>query len=93
VPSLVVLLVVVLVVYALVDCLQSPGGEVHGLPKPLWLAIIVLLPLVGPLAWLVAGRQRGRASPVARTGRSVAPDDDPEFLWRLDQQRRRDDED
>lgn len=90
--SLLVLLVVVLVVYALVDCLQSPGSEVHGLPKPLWLAIIVLLPLVGPLAWLVAGRERGRTAPVARTGRSLAPDDDPEFLARLDRQRR-DDED
>ncbi len=84
-----VVAVLVLVVYALVDCLRTRGAEVRGMPKALWVALIVLLPGVGALAWLLAGRDRGSASPPARRGRPVAPDDDPEFLWRLEQQRRK----
>ncbi len=83
------LAVLVLVAYALVDCVRSQGSQVRGLPKPVWLAVIVLLPGIGALAWLLAGRTRGPSAPPARPSRPVAPDDDPEFLWRLEQERRR----
>ncbi|SDQ15860.1 PLD nuclease N-terminal domain-containing protein [Quadrisphaera sp. DSM 44207] len=87
---LLALLALVLVVYALLDCLRRPGDQVRGLPKALWLAVIVLLPVVGAVAWLLAGRGRGRGPGGSRPPqRPVAPDDDPEFLWRLEQERRR----
>ena len=88
-PSLVGLVVLVLVVYALVDCLRSPQGEVAALPRPAWLLVILLLPGIGALAWLLLGHRRGPSAPRAQPQRPVAPDDDPEFLWRLDQERRR----
>ena len=88
-PSLVGLVVLIVVVYALVDCLRSPDAEVTGLPRWAWLLVILLLPPLGAIAWLVLGHRRGPAAPTARTQRPVAPDDDPEFLWRLDQERRR----
>jgi hypothetical protein len=73
-------LVLVLVVYALIDCLQAPRREVRAMPKPAWLAVVLLLPVVGAVAWLVAGRPRAAAAPPPRP---VAPDDDTEFLGRL----------
>jgi len=83
------LLVLALWIYAFIDCLNTPEEEVRGLPKVVWVIIILLFGevLVGPIAWLVAGRERrpaGGSTPSEwhrdhRT-RFVAPDDDPEFL-------------
>ncbi|WP_371547018.1 PLD nuclease N-terminal domain-containing protein [Streptomyces sp. NBC_00554] len=87
------LLVLALWIYAFIDCLNTPEKEVRGLPKVVWVIIILLFGevLVGPVAWLVAGRPRktpaNGAAPSTwrrdqRTG-FVAPDDNPEFLKSL----------
>ncbi|MFD4522716.1 PLD nuclease N-terminal domain-containing protein [Streptomyces sp. NPDC058470] len=87
------LLVLALWIYAFIDCLNTPEREVRGLPKVVWVIIILLFGevLVGPVAWLVAGKARRApgdgAAPSAwrrdqRTG-FVAPDDNPEFLKSL----------
>jgi hypothetical protein len=82
----VVLVVIGVTVYALVDCWGSDGPSVRLLPRPLWF-LVVLVPVVGPVLWLVAGRPR--ELPAAPAARPLAPDDDPEFLRRLDMERRR----
>jgi hypothetical protein len=46
--------------------------------KPVWILIVVLIPVLGGLLWLVVGRTRRSAIAARR-----APDDDPEFLGRL----------
>ncbi len=43
--------------------------------KPIWILIVVLLPVLGGILWFVVGRTRRSAAPVRR-----APDDDPDFL-------------
>lgn len=70
-----------LTVYALTDCIQTPDEKVQHLPKPLWLLLIVIAPLAGPVAWLLIGRRRrvGRTGPPQRRG-PIGPDDDPDFL-------------
>jgi hypothetical protein len=93
-----VVLSLLLLAYCVLDVATSRRADVRGLSKPLWL-VVVLLPLVGPAAWLLFGRPQpgvagGRprllpdAAPQART-----PDDDEEFLRQLrrraDEQRRR----
>jgi hypothetical protein len=82
---IVLLLAVGVTIYALVDCWRSTDDEVRGLPRPAWILIVILFPPLGGAAYLLFGRQ----SPIAPVGRVVAPDDDPEFLRKLDIDRRR----
>ncbi|OKH97385.1 hypothetical protein A6A06_33050 [Streptomyces sp. CB02923] len=90
------LLILALWIYAFIDCLNTPENQVRGLPKIAWVFIILLFGevLIGPVAWLVAGRPRrehaggGAPSPWPRAGRGpapkwVAPDDNPDFLRSL----------
>ncbi|RSS79545.1 PLD nuclease N-terminal domain-containing protein [Streptomyces sp. WAC06614] len=86
------LLVIALTIYAFIDCLNTPEEEVKHLPKVVWVIIILLFSIVGPVVWLFAGKQRsltGGGFPTAggRARRTpwVAPDDNPEFLRSLDQ--------
>lgn len=83
-----VLASVAITVYGVVDCVRTPAQRVRTLPKPVWVLVILLLPVLGAVVWLLAGKNRskpgGRPSP-----RPVAPDDDPDFLRRIDEQRRR----
>lgn len=79
-----------LTVYAAIDCLRTPPAEVRALPKGVWFVLILLLPVAGPLAWILAGREGpsggagGKAAPPV-----LAPDDDPDFLFQLELERRR----
>ena len=83
--GIVVLITVGICIYALVDCLRSPGDEVKALPKPLWVVLILLAPLLGGIAYLVFGRGGTSSGPGGtRQPRVVAPDDDPDFLRSLD---------
>lgn len=91
----------VLAIYALVDLVQTDPRDVQGLPKVVWALLIALFWVVGPVAWLIAGR-RGRGLPglpprpdtpgAAPRTRTLAPDDDPEFLRGLNRPRPPDDE-
>jgi hypothetical protein len=76
---------IALLVYALIDCLQTDSARFRSLNRVAWIAIIVLIPLVGPVLWLVIGKVRARPQrrPAAPPARPLAPDDDPEFLRHL----------
>lgn len=84
----------VVTLYAFIDCVLVPGALTRTLPKWVWLVVIVLVPFLGAVAWLLAGRPA--REPVAatltgsvarvlprRTRGPVAPDDDPTFLRKL----------
>jgi len=81
---LLVLAAIGVTIYAGIDCLRSDDAEVRGLPKPLWLLLIVAAPLFGGLLYLLLGRQPAPGAPGPRRLRTVAPDDDPDFLRSLD---------
>jgi hypothetical protein len=89
------LLLLGLWVFCIVDVIVSDEYEVRNLPKLAWLVIVLLLPDIGSIIWLVAGRPQGaRAGSVPRgtsrfpeydrPGRrtAVKPEDDEEFLRR-----------
>ena len=80
-------LVVFATIYAFVDCVQTDRRLVRIMPKPVWL-IAVLVPVIGPIFWLVAGRTDARGGPAPRGPRRpptgpLGPDDDPDFLRKL----------
>lgn len=82
-------LLVAFALYCVFDVLGSDERRRRGVPTPVWL-LVVLVPVVGGVVWLVVSRATphgGADRP--RGGGPVAPDDDPEFLFRLDQERRR----
>lgn len=83
-----------LLIYCALNVITTPEAQVRNLPKLLWLVLVVFLPVVGSVAWLVAGRPQGpsRSLPYQgntgippeydRPGRASAhrPDDDAAFL-------------
>jgi hypothetical protein len=74
------LLSLALTIYCLLDAIQTESADIRNLPKVGWLVVILFVPLVGPAAWLIAGRPKDgpRATPPQR--RPQGPDDDPDFL-------------
>lgn len=99
------LVIIGLAVYALADIATSDERARRGLPRGAWFLIALVPiagPLVWILSSRAqsatggAGPGQGhRPGPGVPGGSGprrpgpVAPDDDPEFLWRLDQERRR----
>lgn len=77
----------VIVLYALIDAILTPREEARLLPKWLWLVLVVIVPLAGALAWLLAGRPRSESVSggiVSRRPGPAAPDDDAAFLRTID---------
>lgn len=72
---------VVLTVYALVDAALFDRSRIRGLPRIVWILIILFVPVIGALLWFAVGR--GRRGSMPRAARTVAPDDDLEFLGQL----------
>ncbi|HAQ59570.1 MAG TPA: hypothetical protein DCR63_03765 [Microbacterium sp.] len=67
-------------VVSIVDAAVQPPSRHRGVSKTTWIAIVVLLPVLGGALWFVVGRARPTKT---KTGAGSAPDDDPVFLGRL----------
>jgi hypothetical protein len=78
-----VVIAVGLAIYALLDVVTTPASEVRNLPKWAWIPLIVIGTYIGPIAWLVAGRPKGRGRGARPKRRQLPPDDDPDFLRKL----------
>lgn len=97
---LLALAILALTIFAFIDALSvEDSDEIRGMPRGLWVLVILLFPVVGPVGWLLAGRPRRTVTP-GRPGhpagyarpRPIAPDDDPDFLSNLDADARKKDE-
>jgi hypothetical protein len=73
-----------LVSYCLTDLSNHAEREPFGMHRALWVIFIVFVPYVGAIFWLVA-RTRGRRSGGTR---ALGPDDDPDYLRYLRDQKR-----
>lgn len=85
-------LLIALTVYCLVSIAQARPGEVRNLPRWAWLVLVLVFPLAGGIAYVVAGRPLpGGKGPGGgpggtwgppRTRRQAprGPDDDEDFL-------------
>jgi hypothetical protein len=83
----------ILLVLALIGALSV--DRVRALPRALWVLVILLVPVLGPIAYFGWGRPvppKHESGPVHRIKpRPTSPDDDPDFLRTVDtEQSRRD---
>ncbi len=90
-------LLVLFWVFCVVHVIASREDEIRNLPKTVWLLLVLFFPLVGGVAWLLAGRPSGQPRPRSyerrapefpeydRPGRAagVTPESDAEFLRRV----------
>lgn len=73
---------VALTVYALVDLFVTQSSRVRAFPKAVWIAVIVVMPVIGALLWLFIGKNpRG-----SKQTTPMFPDDDMGFLGRIDRE-------
>ncbi|MFI5888972.1 PLDc N-terminal domain-containing protein [Actinoplanes sp. NPDC051513] len=83
----------VLFVLALISVLSAE--RVRNAPRLLWVLLILLVPLLGPISYFLWGRQTAaprEGTPIRRTkARPSSPDDDPEFLRSMDTEQSRKD--
>ncbi len=84
---IVLAVVTIFTVFTTVFAASASKNEVRLLPKWIWILVCLLVPGVGGILYLSLGRPKPSA-PGAGFGsggrtRTVAPDDDPEFLRRL----------
>jgi len=80
------LLMLALIAIAMISVLSAERDEIRRLPRGAWVAIILLLPVVGAALYLWLGRPIRRRQPwtvLPTPPRPLAPDDDPEFLRRI----------
>ncbi|MEW9264142.1 PLDc N-terminal domain-containing protein [Kineococcus endophyticus] len=74
-------LILAFTVWCLVSIVQAPEGALRNLPRWAWLLLVLFFPLVGGIAYVIAGRPTDQpprsygARPAPR-----GPDDDEEFL-------------
>jgi hypothetical protein len=76
---------VVLTIYCFVEIVQADASEVRTLPRWGWF-LMMLVPVAGPVAWLLLGRPTGSPDTpphLARRARRPPPDDDADFLRQL----------
>ena len=71
-------------IYALIDCARSEPERLRGLPRVVWLLLILLFAPFGAVIWLVFGREPSGGGGGGGGPRVIAPDDDPDFLRSLD---------
>lgn len=70
-----VVVAVAFTLYSLVDAAMTDHTRARGVNKPVWIVIIVVLPVIGALLWLFIGK----GEVVDASHRQHAPDDDPRF--------------
>jgi hypothetical protein len=67
-------------IFGIIDVVLTEERRVRALNKPLWIVLIIVLPIVGTLLWFLLGKERKDRDDERR---QMAPDDDPSFLSSL----------
>lgn len=72
-----IVIAVAFTLYSLVDAAMTDQSRARGVSKPVWIVLIVVLPVIGAALWMFIGKGSAATAEAART--AVAPDDDPRF--------------
>lgn len=68
-----IVIAVAFTLFALVDAAMTDHNRARGVSKPIWIVLIVLLPVIGGVLWFMIGKGDTAAKP------RKAPEDDPRF--------------
>lgn len=79
-----VLLGLAFYIYSIIDVLRCSKNQTRTLPKYVWLLIVIVLPILGGVLWLILGRVWPAGGLNGKKSGPSAPDDDPKFLRKLD---------
>jgi len=74
------LMAIAFMIFCVVDVALTDKSRIRSLRKWAWLIVVIVVPVIGGLLWFILGKSRQDGSGQRRT---VAPDDDPEFLGTL----------
>jgi hypothetical protein len=58
------MVILVLYIWALVDCVQTPAAQIRGLPKPVWPLLLLVAPILGTALWRNWGKRPVPVVPV-----------------------------
>lgn len=84
-----VVLAVAVWIYGIIHCALTKSEHMPGrVPKWGWLALNILVPVLGAALWFVALYMARNAENEAQSPAPLAPDDDPEFLAHLERENR-----
>lgn len=72
-----VVLATAFTLYSLVDAAVTDSARSRGVSKPVWVVLIVVLPVIGGILWFTIGK--GARSENLAAQRRAAPDEDPRF--------------
>lgn len=70
-----IVVAVALTVYAIVDCAMFDAKRTKVMQKPIWLVVILLIPVIGPLLWIFIGKGSGLVNGEAGGRPQLIPDD------------------
>lgn len=83
--------VLIFTVFVTVFAASADRRAVRVFPKWVWVLLCLFVPILGGILYLTLGRPNG-SDPQRGSTRTVAPDDDPQFLRDLSERLRRYDE-
>lgn len=81
-----VLVVIALYISFIIDVIRTPSPTVRALRKWVWLLVVIVFPIVGGVLWWIFGRPRRANGFGWRRRQPLAPDDDPTFLKKLEEE-------
>ncbi len=91
--GLAALLTIVLWVYCIFDIIATDEALMRNMPKIFWLIIVIVIPIIGSVAWLLLGRPPNAGfapgdttlRPPPKPRGPIGPEDSPDFLKSLDE--------
>jgi hypothetical protein len=75
-PLTLALLIMGPLVLAGLDVVRTPEAELREIGHAGWLAIVVFIPILGPVAWFISGRPQGGRKRLAPAASDVTEDDE-----------------
>ena len=66
--SVISVLLLGVLVFAIVDIITTEEWRIRHLPKVAWVLLVVFLPLIGSVLWFVLGKERSAPQPLGSFG-------------------------